>query len=392
MKMSIIKKTIFFTICLILCTIKPIRSQIVEITGTAKAGSYQMGTVKMVPAGIGFKSIRFENETEILAEFDASVGNELPAFKVGQIKFGNVSLRNSAGSGTTIFPDHLFFNHSASPISILSLNPTESSMHTDEFIMNGMIKIQENKNLSATPAGHIAQIYNTSTGDSPDVLALKVGKEDPGSGSNFITFFEGDDGALGRIEGNGSGGISFMSGGADFAEFIPIHLDEEDFSAGDVIGIVDGKISFNTANASKVMVITDTPIVIGNQQEDDDSNFQMVGFIGQVAVRVRGKVNAGDWIVASSLNDGTGIGIGPAEITLDHKIVGQAWESNEDPGVKRINTVIGLDHSQAKDLIIEKVKQELKTQQSQNENQQLQIKDLQRQIDQLKDAIIESRN
>lgn len=66
------------------------------------------------------------------------------------------------------------------------------------FSMN----IQGSRDMAATPAGHIAQIYNKNTGSGPDVLALKVGTtSNPGVTSNFITFFRGD----ARIEGNGSG-------------------------------------------------------------------------------------------------------------------------------------------------------------------------------------------
>lgn len=254
------------------------------------------------------------------------------------------------------------------------------------------MNIQGDKNLTATPTGHIAQIYNRANEGSADVLALKVGRNsNPGTGSNFITFFDGDDDPLGRFEGNGSGGVVFGSPGADFAEFMPVQSNEEDFSPGDVVGIVDGKVTFNTRETSKVMVITDSPIVVGNQH-DNGSNHEMVGFIGQVSVKVIGKVNAGDWIVASDLSDGTGVSIGPVEITLDHKIVGQAWESNDDPGVKRVNTVIGLDHSQAKDVIIKNVQKEMKTQQLEIKDLQMKNTDLQLQINELKKAITELRN
>jgi hypothetical protein len=160
MKLSIIKKTIFFSTCLILFTINPIRSQILEITGTAKAGSYQMGTVKMVPAGTGFKSIRFENETEILAEFNASVDIEPPAFKIGKIKIGNVDILNPVG-----FPDHLFFNHGGA--SIFAINRTESSMLTDRFNVNGLLSVRQgiqiDQNVQPFSSWRIATAPTTGT-------------------------------------------------------------------------------------------------------------------------------------------------------------------------------------------------------------------------------------
>lgn len=72
------------------------------------------------------------------------------------------------------------------------------------------------------------------------------------------------------------------------------------------------------------------------------------------------------------INDGTAKGIGPLEISLDHKIVGQAWESNDDPGLKKVNTAVGLDFSHVRDELIEKMKEEIMT-------QKLEIKDLQNQ-------------
>ncbi|HET9786391.1 MAG TPA: hypothetical protein VFP47_04620, partial [Pyrinomonadaceae bacterium] len=64
----------------------------------------------------------------------------------------------------------------------------------------------------------------------------------------------------------------------------------------------------------------------------------------QVMVRVRGPVKAGDYIVASGLNDGTGIAVSPERITSEQfeQAVGQAWESSADLGVKSVRTAVGL--------------------------------------------------
>jgi hypothetical protein len=55
------------------------------------------------------------------------------------------------------------------------------------------------------------------------------------------------------------------------------------------------------------------------------------------------------------------------------RIVGRAWESNPDPGIKRVNTVVGLDHSVAKDDIIKVI--------------QIQLLQLQKQVDELKNLV-----
>ncbi len=239
------------------------------------------------------------------------------------------------------------------------------------FSMN----IQGDKNVGGGgPNAHIAQIYNRNTTSGPDVLALKVGHtSNPGGGINFITFYRGDDMAVGRIEGNGSGGVLYGTSGADFAECLTPISEDQIIEAGDIVGIHAGKISLHTQDAAGVMVITDQPAVLGNQNEDSEEVDEKVSFIGQVLVNVKGEVHAGDWIVASDDDDGTGIAVPSSEITLDHKIVGKAWESNQDPDVKKVNTVVGLDHSEAKDAIIR--------------NMGSKMTDLQSQIDELKNLI-----
>ncbi len=245
------------------------------------------------------------------------------------------------------------------------------------------LNIQGNKNLGGGigTSGHIAQIYNRNTGTSPDVLALKVGRTATlGGGINFITFYDGSNNGRGRIEGNSSGGVLYGTSGSDFAECLSPLSKEEDIKAGDIVGVYGGKVSLHTHDATSVMVITDRPAVLGNQKEEDSGD-ERVSFIGQVFVNVRGSVNAGDWIVASGLEDGTGVAVSNAEITLNHQIVGRAWESNPDPGIKKINAAVGLDNSAAKDAIIRDMKEKLKSQKEINRNLQAQIDQLKRLIE-----------
>ncbi len=220
------------------------------------------------------------------------------------------------------------------------------------------LNIQGKKSLDTKePADHIAQIYNTSNNTSPDVLSLKVGRENPGTGVNFITFYGGSS-AVGAIEGT-LGGITLKSGSADFAEMLPVLDPKEIFEAGDIVALRDGQISKDTRAAHQVMVITDRPIVLGNQQ-DDETDYEKVSFIGQVPVKVIGDVAAGDWIVAAGQHDGIGIAKSSAELLLEDHIVGQALESNTNPKLKSINTLVGLDHSQAiKDHLLSTMQSEI---------------------------------
>lgn len=53
----------------------------------------------------------------------------------------------------------------------------------------------------------------------------------------------------------------------------------------------------------------------------------------------------GDFVVPSGLNDGTGVAVDPAELTLERaaQVVGRVWESTSGEGVHRVMTEVGLD-------------------------------------------------
>ena len=252
---------------------------------------------------------------------------------------------------------------------------------------------------SPSPQNHISQMYNrgvympSGSGPSlfahPNVLALKVGtKGDVSAGSNFITFYNGTNQALGAVEGNGSGGVTYKSGGADLAELLPKENQLENINPGDVVGLKNGKISKQTSEASAVMVVSDKAMILGNVKENE-AGYERVAFVGQVPVLCSGPVQTGDWIVASNKNDGSAIAISSSAITLDHKIVGRALESNDSNNLKRVNTMIGMDQSTSRDIIISNMQQTIAEQELAHKSQQKAIAQLQRDIAKLKDLIIQ---
>ncbi|MCH8127982.1 hypothetical protein IIC38_18835 [candidate division KSB1 bacterium] len=198
-------------------------------------------------------------------------------------------------------------------------------------------------------------LENTSEGTSPDVLALKVGKKNPGSAANLIAFFGGDfdgdgnDDLIGEIQGDGAGGVEFTGsltgGGGDYAEWLPRLRVEEKIENGDIVGVTGGKVTKVIEDAHHIMVLTSRPIVLGNAPDKGEEHlYEKVAFLGQAPVKVRGIVKAGDFIMPSGLNDGVGIAISPDEMKPMHyaQIVGQAWESSEETGVRLVNTLVGL--------------------------------------------------
>ena len=113
---------------------------------------------------------------------------------------------------------------------------------------------------------------------------------------------------------------------------------------GAVLGLNGDSLTLDTGDAQRVMVVSSAAGFIGNAREaEGNDNMALVAFMGQVPVRVRGTVAAGDLLVASGRNDGTAIAIAPGELTPDMatQIVGQALQSNHVGGTTLITALVG---------------------------------------------------
>jgi hypothetical protein len=142
------------------------------------------------------------------------------------------------------------------------------------------------------------------------------------------------------------GGISYASGNGDYAEYIPRLNIKDKFSPRQIVGIKNGFVTKNTADADHLMVISTAPIVLGNEPlQEKIYRFEKVAFLGQVPVDILGPVESGDYILPSGDNDGFGIAVNPNEIEFDQveQIVGLAWESGNDPYFNTVNVAVGLD-------------------------------------------------
>jgi hypothetical protein len=198
-------------------------------------------------------------------------------------------------------------------------------------------------------SSHVAVIENSSGSDNADVLALRVGITNPGTANNYITFFDGS-GSIGSIERNtspvpGEPTITFGAPGGDYAEWLPRLEAGERMEAGDIVGVHAGHVTKRTEGADQLLVISTRPIVLGNMPPPGEKHlYERVAFLGQVRVRVRGPVRAGDYITASGSDDGAGRALPPAQLFLsgEAQIVGRAWESAEEEGIHQINVAVGL--------------------------------------------------
>ncbi|WP_235297466.1 hypothetical protein [Portibacter marinus] len=155
-------------------------------------------------------------------------------------------------------------------------------------------------------------------------------------------------------------GSTFSSGSADYAEYLPKINMLETFYPGDVVGVVNGKITKDISQATQLMVISSDPLVLGNMPLSGDEQFyEKVAFMGQVPVKVKGAVNSGDYLIADEENPGFAKAVSPKDLTLNDckKIVGISWGSSELKGTNFVNTAIGLNNNDVIPLLENQVKE-----------------------------------
>lgn len=142
-------------------------------------------------------------------------------------------------------------------------------------------------------------------------------------------------------------GVAFESGGADYAEWLEKKDINEIFSFGEVVGVNGGLISKDFKKAEKYMVISHNPTVIGAMPDSANAKkYERIAFMGQVPVKVIGKVEKGDYILPSGNQDGMAIAVAPKNMaTGDYaRIIGTAWgESDGKELFSYINTAVGIN-------------------------------------------------
>jgi hypothetical protein len=154
-------------------------------------------------------------------------------------------------------------------------------------------------------------------------------------------------------------GVVFESGSGDYAEWLEKSVLDETFSFGDVVGVRGGKITKNTEIADHFMVVSMSPMILGNMPKPgQEKNYRKVAFMGQVPVKVTGKVAVGDYILPRGDNKGFGIAINPAKMTLEQyrQIVGVAWTASKaNTTFSMINVAVGINSN---DLVAKLLKQQ----------------------------------
>lgn len=142
-------------------------------------------------------------------------------------------------------------------------------------------------------------------------------------------------------------GVAFESGGADYAEFLEKVDHKELMTMGDVVGMKGGRVSKTFLEADRFMVVSANPMISGAMPDAGKEHlYERIAFMGQVPVKVMGKVNRGDYILPSGNGEGMAIAVHPKSMkTGDYaRIIGIAWSDyNGDELFSYINTAVGLN-------------------------------------------------
>ena len=111
------------------------------------------------------------------------------------------------------------------------------------------------------------------------------------------------------------------------------------------MAVSSGKITKDTTRYQQLMVVSTAPAIAGNWPGENESNHELIAFLGQVKTRILGPVNKGDFIIPSGKNDGTGIAVSEQDLTDEQltQVVGQSWESSSEVALKMIHTAVGFN-------------------------------------------------
>lgn len=143
-------------------------------------------------------------------------------------------------------------------------------------------------------------------------------------------------------------GVEYSSGNGDYAEWLPRIDKSETINAGDIVGVVSGKITKNLKDAEQVMVVSSNPIILGNiPAEGKHYEGNNIAFMGQVPVKIVGPVSTGDYIIGKSNTPGYGIAKHPNKMSIEDfkNAVGRSWVTDVNDGPKMVNTVVGIHNN-----------------------------------------------
>lgn len=139
------------------------------------------------------------------------------------------------------------------------------------------------------------------------LLRLSAAPRTAGEVTGFVRFEEGSR-ELGGIF-HSDHGLQLRSAAGDFAEWHPARNKAElPYAEGSVVGLFGGKISLKTVDADMVAVVSRRALCVGSFPGPDKAvEGDVIAYLGQVPIRVRGQVASGDRLVPSMRHDGTAV-------------------------------------------------------------------------------------
>jgi hypothetical protein len=212
-------------------------------------------------------------------------------------------------------------------------------------LVGGRVSVYDNGRVDITTnrTGYALAVKNNRTAGDADGILVHIADSSPNSGDNYCRF-DYSEGTCGEIQGNGSKGVSYTSRAGDYAEWLQKLDVDETFTTGDIVGVFGGKVTKNTSDARKVMVVSIAPIVLGNMPEENEEYlYEKIAFLGQVPVKVTGHVKKDDFIIPSGRGDGTGIAISPENMRIEdyEQVVGRAWSESKVDGLNIVLAMVG---------------------------------------------------
>lgn len=200
--------------------------------------------------------------------------------------------------------------------------------------------------IPALIAGAAANIISAGIGLADAIVAKNQANSAYTRASNAKNQFVTNTYSKNHVNANGTMvGVTYQSGSADYAEWLPKANPLDDFEPGQLVGIKEGHISLNTAGADHIFVISTQPIVLGNTPINGrEADYEKAAFMGQVPVQVLGTVHTGDFIVASGNSDGYAMALDPSKLKGQDlkQVVGIAWEDGHASFLNVINVAVGL--------------------------------------------------
>ena len=293
----------------------------------------------------------FSNRVTISAGFggDSNNYNNYPLRVQGSAN--GIAVKVTAGTPNNSNNFMTFFDSGGNAVGAIEGETWPEKILTEEYLYDTAVMAAELALKTANVAASFAPVctvgLGAGCGPDPGGIAMAAA-ELVLAGAALATY---------NTFANKDMGLTYSSGGADYAEYLKRKDINEKMKPGDIVGVTNGEISkFIDEKTQKILVVSTSPAVLGNLKPNSEiSQYEKVAFLGQVPVRVNGVVTAGDYILPSGKNDGTGIAVSKNNIKVDQysDIIGVAWSSTLSINISKVNMAIGLNSNDLAQVVVE---------------------------------------